>query len=130
MGDEQEDFINDYVVADGLRFLRSLTEKYGAEKGMAFWHELGHVLGDEIQGEIFFAMIAGTDHDKVTFRSGPTVNQAVSVIKCIRVYTGLGLKEAKDLWDASRMRMVKIDCKRASQSEFVRELRALGCEAH
>lgn len=115
MGAEQEDFVNDYVVADGLRFLRSLTEKYGAEKGMAFWHELGHVLGDEIQGEIFFAMLAGTDHNKVTGQTGLNVNPAVSVIDCIQVYTDLSLKEAKDLWVTSKLQMVKIEGTRAIQ---------------
>lgn len=120
----------DYVVSDGLRFLRSLTEMYGAEKGMAVWHELGHVLGDEIQGAIFFAMIAGTDHDKVSIRSTNPGIGAVSVIKCIRQYTGLGLKEAKDIWDMSKVKMVKIDCQRKDQSNFARELRSLGCEAY
>lgn len=128
MGNTEEDF--DYVTADGLRFLRSLTEKYGAEKGMAFWHELGTVLGAEVQGAIFFAMIAGHDADRVHLRSSATANQAVSTIKCIRNYTGLGLKEAKDIWDLSKQQLVKIKCRRNVQSDFVRELRVLGCEAY
>ena len=117
------------LVADGLRFLRTLTETYGSTKGLEMWHEMGRVMGDNIQGAIFFAMISGNSADSVKLRVLST-NNAVSIIKCIRQYTGNGLKEAKDFYDLSKSRAVDIDCPRNVQSDFSRELRILGCEAY
>ena len=127
---ENEGYEIDYVVTDGLRFLQSLTEKYGAEKGIEVWHDFGRVLGAEIQGAIFFAMISGTDSTRVHMRANSNTQQVVAIIKCIRQYTGLGLKEAKDLYDMSRVKLVQIECTRKVHSEFTRELRSLGCEAY
>jgi hypothetical protein len=43
-----------YVITDGIRFLQSLTQHYGAERGMEVWEKLGEVMGPEIKGQVFF----------------------------------------------------------------------------
>ena len=120
----------DDVVLDGIRFLRSITEYYGEEKGMEVWHAMGPAMGEEIQGKIFFAMLTGTVSGKVRFTSTNTpAGNAVAVIKTIRMYTGLGLKEAKDLWDMSKTSTVKVEVESGRHQSFVAELRNFGVSA-
>jgi len=121
----------DDIVLDGIKFLRSITDYYGQEKGMEVWHAMGSAMGEEIQGKIFFAMLTGTVSGKVKFHNMQnTSGNAVAVIKCIREYTGLGLREAKDLWDLSKMKTVKIEVSAKAHREFVDELRTLGVTAN
>jgi len=116
----------DEVVFDGIRFLESLTRHYGPQKGIAVWEQMGEVMGDEVKGKIFFAMLAGDRSNRVRVRVG-TCTQAVSAIKAIRVATGYGLKEAKDAWDRSKDQVVTIDnVQLDAKHELVRTLRDLG----
>ena len=65
------------------------------------------------------------------------VTQLVTVIKAIRVITGLGLKEAKDLFDAARntgiTRVLNVrpefDLMDTTFNEQLREMRSCGCSA-
>ncbi len=89
----------DGVVANGLHFMRSITEAYGAEEGMRLWETIAGTLDPDVKGQIFFAMIAGTHNNRIVLRRvGPNTDR-VARIKEIRNWTGLGLKEAKDLSD-------------------------------
>jgi hypothetical protein len=92
------------IISNGLHFMRSITEAYGAEKGLELWEQITSSLDPEVKGQIFFAMITGTYNDKVELR-GVTMsgqNNAVACIKAIRQYSGLGLKESKDIYDRLR----------------------------
>lgn len=119
------------VVYDGVRFLQSLTTHYGAEKGMEVWEALGTAVGKEVKGRVFFALMTGDTTGRVKF-SVDTVGgynpNAVSCIKTIRTYTGWGLKEAKDKYDESKMKVVQIDCDTPEKGrKLAHELRNLGC---
>lgn len=126
----------DTVIFDGIKFLESLTMYYGPEKGMAVWESMGEAMGREIKGKVFFAMLSGTTTGRIRLAASSAVHtssqggtsNAVPVIKCIRTYTGFGLKEAKDLWDLSKTQTVEITCRPDQQREFARDLRDLGCK--
>jgi hypothetical protein len=94
------------VITNGLHFMRSITEAYGANKGMELWETITSALDPEVKGQIFFAMITGTYNDKVQLKGlgNLAVNNAVSCIKEIRTWSGLGLKESKDIYDRLRNR--------------------------
>lgn len=116
----------DEVVFDGIRFLESLTRHYGAEKGMEVWEKMGEALGDEVKGKVFFSMLTGESSNRVRIQAG-TCTEAVAAIKAIRAGTGYGLKEAKDAWDLSKIKVVTLDgIDRNEKSHMVRELRRLG----
>ncbi len=116
----------DEVVFDGIRFLESLSRCYGPEKGIEVWEKMGEAIGDDIKGKVFFSMLTGESSNRVRIQSG-TCNQAVAAIKAIRAGTGYGLKEAKDAWDLSQVRVVVLDnVDRNEKSHMVRELRRLG----
>ena len=115
----------DEVVFDGIRFLESLTRHYGAEKGMAVWEKMGEAVGDEIKGKVFFSMLTGESSNRVRIQAG-TCTEAVAAIKAIRMGTGMGLKEAKDAWDLSKIKVVTLDTDREEKRSMVRELRRIG----
>lgn len=118
----------DAVIFDGIRFLASLTDHYGSDKGMEMWEAMGDAMGREVKGKIFFAMLTGSTTGRVQFTSGTAeTHNAVGVIKCIRSYTGAGLKEAKDKWDLSKVQAVQLEVAPDRQRAFVDQLRELGC---
>ena len=84
--------------------MRSITEAYGSEDGLALWEQISSVLDPDVKGQIFFAMITGTYNDQVHLKGLGTgaINNAVACIKEIRTWSGFGLKEAKDAYDRVR----------------------------
>lgn len=92
------------IISNGLHFMRTITEAYGADKGMELWEQITSVLDPDVKGQIFFAMITGNYNDRVEIRgiAPHGENNAVACIKAIRQYSGLGLKEAKDVYDRLR----------------------------
>lgn len=118
----------DAVIFDGIRFLESLTKYYGADRGMEMWNSLGEVMGKEVKGKVFFAMLTGETGGRVRFRADRAEpGNAVAVIKTIRTYTGLGLKEAKDLWDLSKSTPTVVQVNPNQHRDFAKDLRELGC---
>jgi hypothetical protein len=115
------------VVFDGIRFLESLATYYGPEKGMAVWESMGEAVGRDVKGRVFFALLTGTHSGRIKFTANPANSNAVAAIKCIRTHTGMGLKEAKDLWYASKTQPITIDVAPDRQRAFAQELRNLGC---
>jgi hypothetical protein len=91
------------IITDGMQFMRSITEAYGAEKGMELWDTIASTLDPDVKGQIFFAMITGEYSTKLHISAKPIpfgqAHNAVPAIKAIRTVTGYGLKEAKDMWD-------------------------------
>lgn len=94
------------IITNGLHFMRSITEAYGAEQGMQLWETIADTLDPEVKGQIFFAMITGTYNDRVHLKGlgSAAVNNGVACIKEILIWSGLGLKESKDIYDRLRNR--------------------------
>ena len=126
-----QDDTMDMVIRDGIRFMESLTRHYGSERGQEIWEGIGEVVGKEVKGKIFFAMITGDIlSDQVTFTVGNADQRgnAVAVIKAIRTYSGWGLKEAKDQWDHSKSGRGIVRCETPDMARgLTRDLRNLGC---
>ena len=121
------------VVYDGVRFLQSLTEHYGTDKGMEFWEAFGTIMGKEVKGRVFFAMLTGESSGRIRFTTDTTNYNpnAVACIKAIRTATGFGLKEAKDLFDMSKSKVVHADCTTPEHGrKLAKELRDLGCRIY
>jgi len=94
------------IISNGLHFMRSITEAYGADKGLELWEQIAGVLDPDVKGQIFFAMITGNYNDRILLKGigASAQNNAVNCIKEIRTWTGLGLKDSKDMYDRLRNR--------------------------
>ena len=114
------------IISAGIEFMRSITECYGNEKGMKLWDDIASTLGNDVKGEIFFAMISGEYTTKL--KVSGTVNDRIASIKAIRSFTGLGLKEAKDLSDEMQLgKTVHIKILDPKfRTNAIRELRSVG----
>lgn len=100
------------IITDGMQFMRTITEAYGADKGMELWDTIASTLDPEVKGQIFFAMITGQYDSKLHISIRPIpfgqAHNAVPAIKAIRTVTGNGLKEAKDMWDDMRINGTRV----------------------
>jgi hypothetical protein len=117
------------IITNGLHFMRSITEAYGAEEGMRLWDTIASTLDPDLKGEIFFAMISGTHNDTIVLKRSntSTITNRVAAIKEIRTWTGYGLKEAKDTSDLVEMgRAVSIKVNPKEHVAAVRGLRNVG----
>jgi hypothetical protein len=106
------------VISNGLHFMRSITEAYGAEEGLKLWDTIASTLDGDVKGQIFLAMITGTYNNRVHLKGlGRSArDNAVACIKEIRMWSGLGLKESKDMYDRLRNR----DFDSSPSQEFVK----------
>ena len=125
--EQDKDDQYDVLISDAIRFLESLGNYYGAERAMDVWSALGPAMGDDVKGQVFMTMLSD-NHSSMRLQLSRTYNLynsgsgvAVPVIKCIRTHTGLGLKEAKDIWDSTAIRAVWIDCTSRSSAKNARE---------
>ena len=86
------------VVDSSISFIAAMTEVYGSETGLEIWDQVSATLGDDVRGHIFFTMVTGaSDFKRVCRVTEYPAHQKVALIKTIRLATGMGLKEAKDL---------------------------------
>ena len=99
------------VISNGIHFMRSITEAYGADEGLKLWETIANTLDPDVKGQIFMAMITGNYNDRIHLKSLYPSGQsnAVSCIKTIREWDkrGLGLKEAKDMYDRVNSRTAR-----------------------
>ena len=117
MIDENRDELYDALITDSIRFLESLGNYYGAERAMEVWQALGPTVGDDVKGQVFMTMLSGNGNSMRLELSrpdmpysGPMHTIAVPVIRTIRTATGIGLKEAKDLWDTTESHSIFLTC--------------------
>jgi hypothetical protein len=117
------------IINDGIHFMRTITECYGAEEGMKLWDQIVSVLDPCIKGDIFFAMLTGS-HGRLLKVSGVVTNR-VQAIKAIRTVSGLGLKEAKDRSDEMQSgKTVTIEIMSGVDRSFaIKHLRESGMKA-
>jgi hypothetical protein len=89
------------LLESGMMFMKSITDAYGADTGMQLWDTIASTLDPEIKGQIFFRMLTGDGPNHLTLLSSQarSLGQFVALIRLIRMATGLGLKEAKDICD-------------------------------
>ena len=116
------------IIIDGLNFVRTITEAYGAEKGMELWEQIAAVLDPDVKGEMFFAMLTNNFDNKLKVKG--IVTNRVGAIKAIRMVTGLGLKEAKDASDLMQTgTTVELTIDPRTRAEAIRILRHEGMTA-
>jgi hypothetical protein len=122
----------DRLVNAGISFMHTITDIYGAEKGMELWTVIADTIDPDLKGAIFMALLTGNYHqDRIHVKQpfqGP-MSSKVSLIKCIRNYDkrNLGLKEAKDIADSLESGVVEVlQVRPEIRPTFVVELRKLG----
>lgn len=115
------------IIQSGINFMRSITEAYGADEGMKLWDAIASALDPDVKGQIFFAMLTGDYNGVIKVASFQKGSDRIQRIKSIRVVTGHGLKEAKDLsdmLDGGIQIQLQVDPKK--RNEALKELRNAG----
>lgn len=92
------------LVTAASTFLSELTRYYGPDKAMDQWDKFRECFDGDLAGDVFTFIITGgnTNGNTVRFRQMPHGQPfKINAIKEVRAATGMGLKEAKDLVEAS-----------------------------
>jgi hypothetical protein len=132
MDQDKDELLYNILISDSIRFLESLGNYYGADRAMEIWSALGPAVGNDVKGQVFMTMLSGNGNSMrlelarpAMPYSGPMHTIAVPVIKAIRAATGIGLKEAKDLWDTTELHSIFLTCisrehARSAKKEFLK----------
>lgn len=115
------------IIQSGINFMRVITEAYGTDEGMKLWDTIANTLDPDVKGQIFFAMLTGDYNGIIKVSSFQQGSDRIKRIKTIRIVTGLGLKEGKDLsdmLDSGKTITLNIDPKK--RNECLSELRNAG----
>lgn len=120
--------VNEDVVFAGIEFIREVTRVYGPERGQAIFEALGHAMGEDVKGAVFFSMLTSEFVSlNVKFRApssygpGTCGYRKVEVIKAMRAAADLGLKEAKDLVESSEVRKETLKCASREHAKALRQ---------
>lgn len=125
------------IVQNGISFMRSITEAYGAEEGMRLWETIAGALDPDVKGQIFFAMLTGNFSGRILitgirhtayYPNNTSGLNKVSMIKALRAATGWGLKESKDAIDdlVASGRHILVECAHEHRQRHCHDLRAAG----
>lgn len=87
------------IIVNGLHFMRSITEAYGAEVGLKLWDTIANTLDQDVKAQIFLAMITGEYRNRIYFKGIDPNADTVACIRALRLWSGLGLKEAREICD-------------------------------
>ena len=115
------------IIQSGINLMRVITEAYGTDEGMKLWDTIASTLDPDVKGQIFFAMLTGDYNGIIKVSSFQQGSDRIKRIKTIRIVTGLGLKEGKDLsdmLDSGKTITLNIDPKK--RNECLSELRNAG----
>jgi hypothetical protein len=118
------------LVSDAISFMQSIVSHYGEQAGLKMWDTISEACDSELKGDVFIKMLTGDYGSKLTVTGVRPDANAVSCIKAIRTLDtrGLGLKEAKDFFDACRDRNKSfiLEVSASKRSQASRELRVVG----
>jgi len=84
------------LLRDAMNFYVSITEVYGAEKGIEMFTDLCQNVCPELGQRVFFKMLEGQTRGRVTVRGLAEPHDRVGCVREIRRLTGGGIIEAMD----------------------------------
>jgi ribosomal protein L7/L12 len=124
---------SDRIVFGGIELMSAITDAFGAEEGLEVWNKMAEHIGQEFHQRVFMAMLSGQTscHVRVIGKNVYEAGLFIDLIKTIRKYTGLGLKEAKDIADGinnGATETIKI-MKSTDRRHFIEEIKKSGASA-
>ena len=89
-----------YLLNSSRDFLTTLAEISPADTAHQVWNSLSDIIHPDLKLDLFMQMLTGHGSGSILILS--TGGEFINCIKLIRAYSGLGLKDAKDLADLAR----------------------------
>ena len=118
------------LIASSIDFITAITENFGADRGIDLWEKISEVLDPDLKGEIFFAMLT-RNFGNITLSGSKNLDivviKKVEIVRTIRSFTKLNLKEAIQLLDQLILgKSITLECDPLMTNQFMKELRLLG----
>jgi hypothetical protein len=124
--------LRDQLIATSISFMQSVSEIYGAERGMELWSTIADTVDPALKGEVFVALLTGNYQQNKLRVKNPflgAVSNKGALIRCLRNYDSrnLSLKDAKDIADRLETGGSEIlEVRHEIRPTFAVELRKLG----
>ena len=120
------------LVDASLHFMRAIGNIYGSDRAMDMWNTIADTVNTDLKGWTFEAMLLGRVGEGIVITKLSPYSNKVGVIKAIRTYDrrNLGLKEAKDMYDALEgvnHTPITLEVTHGRTKAAGAELAALGC---
>lgn len=114
--------------------MHALTEHYeNSDKAMAVFDAVADIVDPQFKGKVMMQMLRHGNRSTVTISGKtPAQNNAIQCVKTLRELGDLGLKEAKDMYDAvaSGRPQVLIISSNIARTECLRRLSNVGMLAY
>jgi len=120
--------IDPVLVFNSLNFVQSITRNYGAEQGMAMWDTIANTVDRRLKLEVFKAMMNGSQAEgRVRIIGAYPSSDKIQLIRTLRQFTGMGLKEAKDsIEDLRNGKVMEVQVPYHDHPKALAEFRAIG----
>lgn len=127
---------SDELVRESIRFLKLLSKEFGDDSGTIAFKTICSSVDESLADQILLEMLRsdGSDEDNQVKLCGSkwpnvsSITEKIELIKELRHYTGMGLKDAKDVVDHIFLgKDVGISCKSAEAADsFKKSLKIKG----
>lgn len=120
--------IDPVLVFNSLNFVQSITKNYGAEQGMAMWDTIANTIDRRLKLEVFKAMMNSSQSEgRMRIIGVHPSSDKIQLIRTLRQFTGMGLKEAKDgIEDLCFGKHMEVQVSYHEQPKALAEFRAVG----
>lgn len=120
--------IDPVLVFNSLNFVQSITKNYGAEQGMAMWDTIANTVDRRLKLEVFKAMINPNQAEgRLRITGAYPSSDKIQLIRTLRQFTGMGLKEAKDgIEDLRDGKVMEVHVPYHEHPKALAEFRAVG----
>lgn len=125
--DQLPEINQERLLHEGTIFLSTVTDCFGAAKGMTLWNQMTECLGSDFQSALFMRLLSGHSNKQVVITAINPGN-FINAIKLLRQHTAMSLYDAKIIMDRVRagtavtVELSDIDTRRT----FVKEMLDIG----
>lgn len=128
MKTEQLKDLDPVLVFNSLNFVQSITKNYGAEQGMAMWDTIANTVDRRLKLEVFKAMMNSSQSEgRMRIIGVRPSSDKIQLIRTLRQFTGMGLKEAKDgIEDLCSGKVMEVRVSYRDHPKALTEFRAVG----
>lgn len=116
------------LVFNSLNFVQSITKNYGAEQGMAMWDTIANTIDRRLKLEVFKSMMNSSQSEgRMRIIGVHPSSDKIQLIRILRQFTGMGLKEAKDgIEDLCFGKVMEVKVSYHDHPKALAEFRAVG----
>jgi|GEM_PF-5704703 len=119
-------------IEGSVNYLKLVVSELGEDAGMTAFKSLSDSFSPDLSSKVIIRILSRDFDDVITIPTTPnnihlSSSTYIQLIRVVRTYTGMGLKEAKDICDTLRSgREIKLKIPTEMSAQFIDELEDVG----